>query len=76
MACIPFSQSKKQPIPCNSKEEYLEKEKKLYMCFADLEKAFDRVARKVVEWAMRKKGVPEVMVRAVMSLYEGTKNNS
>ena len=25
------------------------------MCFSDLEKAFDRVSRKVLEWAMRKK---------------------
>ena len=53
-------------------EEYLNKEK-LYMCFIDLEKAFDRVLRKVLEWAMRKRGIPEVMVRAVMSLYEGAK---
>ena len=37
----------------------------------DLEKAFDRVQRKVLEWAMRKKGIPEVLVRSVMSLYEG-----
>ena len=29
------------------------------------------VPRKVVEWVMRKRGVP--MVRAVMSLYGGTK---
>ena len=43
------------------------------MCFVDLEKAFDRVLRKVVEWAMRKRSVPEVMVRAVMSLYDGAK---
>ena len=43
------------------------------MCFVDLEKAFDRVPRKVLEWAMRKKGIPEVMVRAVMSLYESAK---
>ena len=34
------------------------------MCFVDLEKAFDRVPRKVLEWAM---------VGAVMSLYEGAK---
>ena len=43
------------------------------MCFVDMEKAFDRVPRKVMEWAMRKKSLPEVMVRAVMSLYDGAK---
>ena len=25
----------------------------------------------VLQWAMRKKGTPEVLVRSVMSLYEG-----
>ena len=39
-------------------EEYLAKQKKLYMCFADLKKAFDRVPKRVVEWAMRKIGNP------------------
>ena len=53
--------------------EYLAKQKKLYMCFVDLEKSFDRVLRKVVEWAMRKEGIPEALVRAVLSLYEGAK---
>mgnify|MGYP001800385825 CR=1 FL=1 len=53
-------------------EEYLDKEK-FYMCFDDLEKAFDRVLRKVLEWAMGKNSIPEVMVRAVMSFYEGKK---
>ena len=43
------------------------------MCFVNLEKAFDRVARRVLEWAMRKRGIPEPMVTAVMSLYEGAK---
>ena len=39
-------------------EEYLAKQKKLYMCFVDLEKASDRDQRKSKEWAMRKKGIP------------------
>ena len=38
--------------------------------FVDLEKAFDRVPRKVLLWSMRKKGVPEVLVRSVISLHE------
>ena len=54
-------------------EEYLAKQKKLYICFVDLEDAFNRVPRKVVEWAMRKKGITEAFVRAVMSLYKGAK---
>ena len=53
-------------------EDYLDKQK-LDMCLVDLEKAFDRVPRKVLEWAMRKTGIPEAIVRAVMSLYEGVK---
>ena len=50
-------------------EENLAKQKKLYLCFVDLQKAFDWVPSKVVEWAMRKKGIPRALVRAVMSLY-------
>ena len=43
----------------------------MYMCFVDLEKVFDRVPRRVMEWDMKKKGLPEILVKAVMSLYEG-----
>ena len=35
-------------------EQYARKKKKLYMCFVDLEEAFDRVPRKVIEWALRR----------------------
>ena len=44
-------------------EKYQEKEKSLYM------KACDRVSKKVMEWAMKKKEIPEMIVKAVMSLY-------
>ena len=54
-------------------EKYDAKGKRIYMCFVDLEKAFDRVARKVLEWTMRKKGIPEVLVLSVISLHEGAK---
>jgi hypothetical protein len=40
-------------------ERYRRKKRKLYVCFVDLEKAFDCVPRKVIEWALRKKGVNE-----------------
>ena len=40
------------------------------MCF---EKAYGRVLRKILEWAMSMKGIPEFFVRSVMSLYEGGK---
>ena len=53
-------------------EEYHAKGKKLHTCFVDPDEAFDRETRKVLEWAMRKKGIPEVSVRSVMSVYEGT----
>ena len=52
-------------------EERRVKDKRMYMCFVDLEKAFDRVPRRVMEWAMRKKGLPEILVKVVMNLYKG-----
>ena len=50
-------------------EKYAKKKKKLYMCFVDLEKAFDRVPRKVIEWSLRKKGVEERLVKVIMNMY-------
>ena len=50
-------------------EKYLAKNKTLYFAFVDLEKAFDRVPRRVLWWALRKVGVPEWIVRVVMAMY-------
>jgi hypothetical protein len=52
-------------------EKFLEKNKELWMAFVDLEKAFDRVPREVLWWAMRKLGVDEWMVKVIKSMYEG-----
>ena len=37
--------------------EYLVANKRLYMTFVDLEKAFDGVPQKIIRWALRKLGV-------------------
>ena len=39
----------------------------------DSGKAFDRVLREVIRWAVRKLGVEEWLVLAVMSVYTGAK---
>ena len=54
-------------------EKFRAKGKKLYFGFVDLEKAFDRVPRKMIRWAMCKLGVEEWLVSAVMSMYTGAK---
>ena len=52
-------------------EKDLNKNKNLYFAFIDLEKAFDRVPRKVLWWTMRVVGVPEWII--VQSMYYGAK---
>ena len=46
------------------------KKRKSYLGFVDLEKAFDRVPREVVKWALRK-GVEEWLIKTVMYTYVG-----
>ena len=50
-------------------EKHKTRKKKLYYAFVDFEKAFDRVPREVVKWALRKLGVDEWLIPTVMSLY-------
>ena len=52
-------------------EKYGCKANKLYFAFVDLQKAFDRVSREVTRWALRKAGVEEWLLKAVMAMYEG-----
>ena len=50
-------------------EKFLAKNKNLYLAFVDLEKAFDRVPRQVLWWAMRKLGIDEWIVQLVQAMY-------
>ena len=50
-------------------EKHQVKKKKLYYALVDLEKVFHRVPGEVVNWALRKLGVVEWLIRTLMALY-------
>ena len=50
-------------------ERYLVKKRELWMAFVDLEKAFDRVPRDVIWWALRELGVEEHTVALIQTMY-------
>ena len=56
-------------------EKYETAERKLFMFFVDLEKAFDRVPREVIWWSLRRKGVLEREVKAIMEMYDNIKTS-
>ena len=51
-------------------EKYLARNKELWMAFVDVEKAFDRVPREVVWWALRYLDVDEWIVSVIRAMYE------
>ena len=53
-------------------EKYLAKNRDLWMAFIDLEKAFDRVSRMVIWWALQRLDVREWLVGVVRSIYENS----
>ena len=54
-------------------EKMCEKERPLYLCFIDLEKAYDRVDRKGVWEVLKMYGIGGRTLGAVKSFYEGSK---
>ena len=54
-------------------QECYEKEGKLYMHFANIEKAFGGIPRIVKMLAIRKKGLSDVILRVVVSLHHEAK---
>ena len=49
--------------------------RKLYVSFVDLEKAFDRVSQKVLWWALRV-GVPAWLAKIVQAIYVGARSRT
>ena len=47
----------------------MEKERSFVLCFCRFGKTF-RVPREVIRWALRKAGVEEWLVKAVMAMYD------
>ena len=50
-------------------EKFIAANKTMYLAFVDLEKAFDRVPRKVLWWALRSLGVEEWAVCVIQGMY-------
>jgi len=47
--------------------------KDLFFTFVDLEKAYDRIPRELVYWCLRKKFIPDELVRLVRATYHGAR---
>ena len=52
-------------------ERYWDKKKDLRMVFIDLEKAYDKIPRDLIWWALEKKGVTKRYIETIQDMYSG-----
>ena len=73
-SCLDWAQLMQYSSSDSLQERHLAKNRKLYFAFVDLEKAFDRVPKKVIWWAMRKHGIEEWIMQFVQAMYKNTRS--
>jgi len=61
-------------VSYKKRHRYIVAKKPLYFALIYLEKAFDRVPRKVIWWAMRSLGVEEWVIRIVKGIYANARS--
>ena len=54
---------------CDKYKRNTKQRRRNYYAFVDLEKAFDRVSREVVRWALKMLGVDEWLIHTIVALY-------
>ena len=57
-------------VVCQVQERFMDKKRPLFFAFVDLEKAFDRVPRAVMEWSLRELIVDDWLIKVIMSMYK------
>ena len=64
-----------QPLFCLRmlQEKRIEFGKELHAVFVDLEMAYDRVARELIWYSLRQKGVPEAYINVIQDMSAGCK---
>ena len=60
---------------CQPQEKYIAANKLPHFAFVDIEKAFDRVPRKVLWWALRSLRVEQWAVRVIQGMYFNTRSH-
>ena len=55
-------------------ERFMDKKRPLFFAFVDLEKAFDRVPRAVLEWSLSELIVDDWLIKVIMSMYKNARS--
>ena len=61
-------------VVCQVQERFMDKKRPLFFAFVDLEKAFDRVPRVVLEWSLRELIVDDWLIKLIMSMYKNARS--